>query len=443
MPENNAKVYRVQELTRRIKTLLEESFGPVWVEGELSNVRRPSSGHCYLTLKDESAQITAVLFRGDQRGLRFEPRDGMMVRVLGNLTVYERGGNYQLVIRKMEEGGGKGALLARFEELKARLQQEGLFDLSRKRPIPMLPQRIGVVTSPTGAAIRDILNILTRRFPNIHLLLAPARVQGPGAAEEIVKGIERLNRIEGLDVLIVGRGGGSLEDLWCFNEEVVARAIANSRVPVISAVGHEIDFTIADFVADLRAPTPSAAAELVVGQKDAFEKTLRDLWHRQNRAWRDRLGAATGRLQALRGSYVFREPGNVARLHGRRMETLGVRMRHLLEDRVRNGRQFVDEAGATLQHRMDVSRQSYAQELSRISAQLAALNPLAVLNRGYSLTQDAEGRIVRSVEELQVGQTIRTRLPDGWCESGIQEVRNVKVKHGKRAVPRANEGGEA
>ncbi|OGV74134.1 MAG: exodeoxyribonuclease VII large subunit, partial [Lentisphaerae bacterium RIFOXYA12_FULL_60_10] len=257
------KALTVTELTRRIRAALEQGIGPVVVEGEVSNVRRPSSGHCYFTLKDETAQIAAVLFRGVLETLRIVPKDGLQVRVRGELTVYEKNGNYQILVRHLEETG-RGSLQARFEQLKSRLQQEGLFDAARKRPLPVLPRHIGIVTSPTGAAIRDILQVLSRRFPNLHVLVAPVRVQGDGAAEAIAAAIDRLNQRADLDVLIIGRGGGSLEDLWAFNEEVVARAVFRSRLPVISAVGHEIDFTISDFVADVRAPTPSAAAEIVV-----------------------------------------------------------------------------------------------------------------------------------------------------------------------------------
>ena len=273
------RVLTVTELTRLIKAALESEVGTVWVEGEVSNLRQPSSGHLYFTVKDANAQITAVLFRGDQQRLKFKPRDGLQVRVYGEISVYERSGNYQIIVRVLEEAG-KGALQAKFEELKEKLQKEGLFDPARKKAIPLLPRHVGVVTSPTGAAIHDILNVISRRFPNLHLVLAPVKVQGEGAAREIAAAIEFLNRRGGFDVLIVGRGGGSLEDLWCFNEEIVARAIAASRIPVISAVGHEIDFTISDFVADLRAATPSAAAELVVGRKDAFEGTLDELTRR-------------------------------------------------------------------------------------------------------------------------------------------------------------------
>ena len=257
------KIYSVSELSQQIRNLLEKEFPDVWVVGEVSNFRAASSGHLYFTLKDESAQIRAVCFRNQARYLKFRPQDGISVIARGHLSVYETRGEYQLYIEYLEPAG-LGALQLAFEQLKQKLAAEGLFDPGRKKPLPLLPRTVGVVTSPTGAVIRDILRVLRRRFRNMNVMLGPVKVQGEGAAEEIVEGIKTLNRQTGVDVIIVARGGGSLEDLWAFNEEIVARAIAASKIPIISAVGHETDFTIADFVADLRAPTPSAAAALVV-----------------------------------------------------------------------------------------------------------------------------------------------------------------------------------
>src|ERR671924_1876239 len=262
-------ILTVSEVSERIKIVLEDTFFDIWVEGEISNLRTPSSGHAYLTLKDEHSQIRAVLFKMQRRYLRFDPKDGMLVIVRGRISLYEPRGEYQLVIDYLEPKG-IGALQIAFEQLKTRLAQAGLFDPARKRPLPVLPRGIGIVTSPTGAVIRDMLQILRRRFANLHVCIYPVRVQGDGAAEEIARAIEALNGDLGIEVIILARGGGSLEDLWAFNEESVARAIYQSRMPVISAVGHEIDFTIADFVADVRAPTPSAAAELVVAAKEEF-----------------------------------------------------------------------------------------------------------------------------------------------------------------------------
>src|SRR6266403_1471667 len=296
-----AQVLSVTELTHRVKDLLEERFPSVWVEGEISNVRSPSSGHIYFTLKDSGAQLAVVLFRGVAVKVGFKLKDGLQVIAFGDISVYEKSGQYQLVARRLLPKG-LGALQLAFEELKQRLAKEGLFDSARKKPIPALPQRIGLVTSPTGAAIRDFLNIIGRRFPNVHIIIHPVRVQGEGAAQEIADAIDEFNALHAsrrlpLDVLIVTRGGGSLEDLWAFNEEVVARALARSNIPTISAVGHEIDFTIADFVADLRAPTPSAAAELVVKSKDEYCALMREYEKRLIKDLRLRLSEARGRLK--------------------------------------------------------------------------------------------------------------------------------------------------
>jgi len=415
---SNRKVLGVTEITRLIKTILEGEIGEVWVEGEMSNLRQPSSGHCYFTLKDETAQIRAVLFRGNQVGMKFRLKDGLLVRVFGEVSVYERSGDYQVIVRQIEEGG-KGALQAKFEALKEKLLKEGLFDESRKKAIPLLPRHIGVVTSPTGAAIKDILKVISRRFSNLHVVIAPVKVQGDGAAEEIAAAIDLMNELGGFDVLIVGRGGGSLEDLWAFNEEIVARAIARSGIPVISAVGHEIDFTISDFVADLRAPTPSAAAEMVVGRKDAFERQFDETRRRIVRAMRESLLRARHSLQSAAGSYVFREPRNLVRQYLQTLDNLGMRMRHELQGGLGTGRQRLDDIGSRMRHRMLVSGQSWRMQIGKFEAQLKALNPLAVLGRGYSVTSDENGRIVRRVADLRTGQKLSTRVEEGTFESEV------------------------
>lgn len=414
------KIYRVSELTRLIKGTLERTFGEVWLEGELSNVRRPASGHMYFTIKDEHAQISGVLFRGHQRQITFQPRDGLLVRVFGDITVYERSGNYQIIVRRLEEGG-KGALQAKFEALKEKLRQEGLFDESRKRTPPVLPQHIGVVTSRTGAAIRDMLNVLLRRFPNVHLVLAPVKVQGEGAAQEIADAVDLLNRREDLEILIVGRGGGSLEDLWCFNEEVVARAIARSRLPVLSAVGHEIDFTISDFVADVRAPTPSAAAELVVGRKDTFEARLESLGSGLVRPLREWMLRTRHRLAAVEHSYVFREPGNMVAQKRQELQALHMRALHELRGVVRERHQHVDDMRLRLGHEIRLRWQAVRQDVRRLEQQMRALSPYAVLHRGYSITRDAEGAILRSASGVRAGQRVSTTLAEGAFESQVLE----------------------
>ncbi|MDD5707996.1 MAG: exodeoxyribonuclease VII large subunit [Kiritimatiellae bacterium] len=443
------RTYTVSELTRRVKLALEGEIGRVWVTGEVSNLRRQPSGHCYFTLKDAGAQLNAVLFAGAQRNATFAPADGMAVRACGDLTVYEPRGQYQLIVRQIE-AAGQGTLMARFEELKRRLQAEGLFEAAHKRPLPLLPRFVGIVTSPSGAALRDILNVLNRRFPNLSLLIAPARVQGVEAAPEIVADIALLNAVghpehgvlpnhPPLDVIIVTRGGGSLEDLWPFNEEAVARAVAGSQVPVISAVGHEIDFTICDFAADLRAPTPSAAAELVVGRKDEFAAQLAAHARTLKQALRQRLSELKGRLNTARHNRVFSEPRHAVEHLSQRVDHLQTRLRSAVEGLQARGRQRCERARAALLYRQGeclpgmrarldrlssnvtragaVSLQTRRQRLAALDRQLNALSPLAVLSRGFSLTQLADGTIVRAAAQVGPGALLRTRLAQGSVES--------------------------
>ena len=432
-PDESRRIYTVAELTRLVKQTLEDEVGRIWVEGEISNFRKQSSGHCYFTLKDERAQLSAVLFAGAQRSSRaVQLADGMLVRLLGELSVYEPRGQYQLIVRQVE-AGGQGMLMARFEALKRRLQDEGLFDAARKRPLPLLPRHVGVVTSPTGAAIRDILNVITRRFPNLHLVLAPVRVQGAGAAEEVAAAIDRLNALSAraaagesdgplsapLDVLIVGRGGGSLEDLWCFNEECVARALARSEIPVISAVGHEIDFTISDFVADVRAPTPSAAAELVVGRKEDFEETLRTQARTLRQVLRQRLTELRGRLETARASHVFHAPRHAVQRTAQTLDALELRLKQALNGSLLRQRQRLDEQQRRLSQATPGALQRRRLQVAALERQLRALSPVAVLERGYSLTRTADGTLVRSVQQVAAGARLRTQVADGVIESVV------------------------
>lgn len=412
------KIYRVSEITRLIKTVLEDEIGEVWIEGELSNFRKPASGHFYFTLKDDSAQIAAVMFRGQQRTLRFQPADGMKLRVFGQVSVYEKSGQYQIIVRQME-AAGQGDLQAAFEALKKKLQAEGLFDPSRKKPLPLLPRHIGIVTSPTGAALRDILNILTRRFFNLHIVLAPVPVQGEGAAEDMAAAIDELNRLGGLDVLIIGRGGGSLEDLWCFNEEPVARAIARSALPVISAVGHEIDFTISDFVADLRAPTPSAAAELVIREKAEFESQLRETARRLAHGLRQQFLGLRHRLLAVSQSHVFREPATVARRSRDRLDHQRLRMRHALVTLLRERQQRADDVSLRIVRQMRDWHRLRGMDVKRLALQLNGINPLAVLDRGYSITSGRDGRVLKDAGRVKSGERVVTRLAKGTFESKV------------------------
>ena len=416
--QDNRKIYRVSEITRLIRVALENEFGSLWVEGEISNLRRPASGHLYFTLKDESAQIAAVFFKGGQRGLTFDIKDGLKVRIYGEISVYEASGQYQIIVRKVEEAG-KGSLQEAFEALKKKLAAEGLFDESRKKPIPILPRHVGIVTSPTGAAIHDILSILSRRFPNLHIVIAPVKVQGEGAAQEIAAAIDLFNERGGIDVMIVGRGGGSLEDLWCFNEEIVARAIARSQIPIISAVGHEIDFTISDFVADLRAPTPSAAAELMVGQKEAFEETLRQISARLARALRHHAQELKSRLLVASGSYVFREPRNLVRQFAQRIDTIRTAMSRALQAAGHEQRKQLDRFSLRLSHGMVLRTAGLRQDMRRLSSQLKALSPVAVLDRGFSITRLKGGAIVRDAAGVGVGEVLQTQVARGILESKV------------------------
>jgi exodeoxyribonuclease VII large subunit len=318
-------VCTVSELAMRIKAKLEDQFPAVWVEGEISNLRTPSSGHAYFTLKDDGAQLRCVLFRGRGRRVAFQPEDGMQVLAFGGLDVYIARGEYQLVVELLEPKG-VGALQLAFEQLKRKLAGEGLFEEARKRPLPSFPRTIGIVTSPTGAAIRDMLHVIGRRFADLRILITPVRVQGEEAPGEIVAALRDLQAVEDLDVIIVGRGGGSIEDLWAFNDERVARAIAACRVPVISAVGHETDFTIADFVADLRAPTPSAAAELVVREKLQVARALATLYENLKQAMADRLERERERVEALGKRRVLTDAARALRDLYRRVDDLTTRL---------------------------------------------------------------------------------------------------------------------
>lgn len=390
------RIYSVSELTRQIKEVLETSFPRLWVEGEISNFKHHSSGHFYFTLKDEKAQIRCAMWRFRAQNLPFRLEDGMKVLVQADLQVYEQGGSYQLIVQQLQPSG-IGALQLAFEQLKKKLFNEGLFEESRKRPIPAYPERIGVITSPTGAAIRDIVSVIRRRFPSVEILLYPVRVQGPGAAQEIARAIEIFNEFGEIDVLIVGRGGGSLEDLWAFNEEVVARAIYNSRIPVISAVGHEIDYSIADFVADRRAPTPSAAAELVVRDRRELAGVLAYYQEKLATTLQNKIQNHRDKLRQFQRSYAFRRPEDLVYQKIQRLDELS---RH------------IDTA---MQHQLKTRR----QRLEILQKQLRALSPQAVLNRGYSICYK-DGEVVRDVKQVQVLDMVQVKLARGQFISQVQ-----------------------
>ena len=329
-PDESPKVYTISQVTQDIRAILESAFDSVWVEGEISNMKVATSQHAYFVLKDERAQIRCVMFKGQRVGLKYKPEDGDHVLAFGRVTVYDARGEYQIIVDTLEPCG-LGALQKAFEQLKKKLSEEGLFDEARKRELPQFPWKIGIVTSPTGAAVRDIINVITRRNSKVSILLYPVKVQGEGAAEEIAKGIEEMNRRDDIDVLIVGRGGGSIEDLWAFNEEVVARAIYASRIPVVSAVGHEVDFTIADFVADVRAATPSAAAELVVPLSDDMVQDIRYLTDQLMESMRRKIGDYTDLLRHLIDRRFFREPMQILQAPAQRVDDLSQRLLRGLE----------------------------------------------------------------------------------------------------------------
>jgi exodeoxyribonuclease VII large subunit len=439
------KVFSVAELTRRVRDLIERGIGEVWVEGEISNLRRQSSGHSYFTLKDGSSQLACVLFSGAAAGLKgLKLADGQSVQLFGAVTVYEARGQYQMIVR-LVQNRGEGALQAKFEALKRALAAEGLFDTDRKRPLPRFPQRVGLVTSPTGAAIQDFLNVLHRRHPGIEVVINPARVQGKGAAAEIARAIREFGEWEKhdlpvVDVIVVTRGGGSIEDLWEFNEEAVARAIAASPIPVVSAVGHEIDFTIADFAADLRAPTPSAAAEILAADRVAVMARLRQDASRLTNASRGRLTLLDTRLRAFRQSPLFQEPARRLREMRQTLDrqadtlsertTLAVeRRRHVLGNHIARlaavsptqAIQEVRHTGALFLRRMEEALRTQATSrrtrLARASGVLEALNPHATLARGYTITLDAEGKPLTSAENVHEGASLRTRFHDGEVET--------------------------
>lgn len=394
------KIYTVSELTYSIKDLLEENYPEVWVSGEISNFKAHHNGHFYFDLKDENSRLSAVMFRGRNQRLRFELENGLAVVCYGQVTVYRPQGKLQISVEEMEPQG-LGALQLAFEQLKEKLAKEGLFDEARKRPLPHLPKKIAVVTSRSGAALRDILNIATRRYPNIEILIVPTMVQGEEAALEIVAALEKINQRKDVDVIIVGRGGGSIEDLWAFNEEAVARAIAASNIPIISAVGHETDFTIADFVADVRAPTPSAAAELAVPSKEELVYTVAQWKFRLFRAMEQQLKSLEGDVQQLKKR--LKDPQ-------RRLEEM---MQRLDELTMRSHR--------ALWHSIQLRRKDW----DRLNTSLKNLSPLAILERGYAVVTMIDSKHpITSSEQVEVGDNVLVQLARGGLISEVKDKRS-------------------
>lgn len=403
-------IYTVTELTRELRAVLETAFQSVWVEGEVSNYVMSSSGHAYFSLKDDQNILKCVLFKNAVSGRAlFTIEDGMHLLCGGRISVYGQRGAYQLYVDSLEPRG-KGALGLAFEQLKKRLAKEGLFDEARKKPLPFLPVHVGIVTSPTGAAIRDILKVMKRRFGNVEITLRPVKVQGDTAKDEIASAIEELNEYNEqvledgagqhpIDVMIVGRGGGSLEDLWSFNEEVVARAIFRSKIPVVSAVGHEIDYTISDFVADLRAPTPSAAAEMVVPRRQDVEGRLSEMRERLLSAAKARVNELERGVAVLKESYVLKGPVNVF-----------LQLKQRVDDLLR-------AAGTSVAHTADIK----FRELGTACGKLRVLSPLAVLERGYSITFQG-GEVLKDTKGLKKGDAVVTKLAEGVFTSRVEEV---------------------
>ena len=436
-------IFSVSELTVALRDRLEQAFPHVWVEGEVSNLRAPGSGHLYMTLKDHLSQIRVVLFRTSAQRLRFALREGLCVIVRGRLTVYEQRGEYQLILDYVEPKG-IGALQIAFEQLKEKLAREGLFDPARKRPLPLLPSRIGLVTSPTGAAIRDMLSVIQRRCPIVHVLVYPVPVQGGGAAEQIADAVRRLGESGDVDVIIVGRGGGSWEDLWCFNEEPVVRAIASSAVPVVSAVGHEIDYTLADFAADVRAATPSAAAEAVVPVLRDVLRTIQALWERQERGMRGRLALVQSQVSGHSGAipvFLLR-----VQRQGQRVDEAIDRIRGGWKDFLAGLRRRVQQREHDLilasprmtiasalvvmpqvlkrtQEAMTRVLASRRQSAHALMATLDTLSPLAVLRRGYSILQSVpDGRVITRATIVREQDDVSVTLAEGRLICNVRRV---------------------
>jgi exodeoxyribonuclease VII large subunit len=444
------RVWKVSELVGELRADLEREFSDLWIEGEISDLRPAASGHVYFTLKDDSGQLSAVLFRRQASLLRFRPENGLYVLLRGRLSLYEQRGQVQIVAEHLEPMGA-GSLQLAFEQVKRQLQQEGLFDAERKKPLPAFPRCVGIVTSPAGAVIRDFVTIISRRHSALEILLYPALVQGESAAAEVAKGIEYFNKTSEVDLIVIARGGGSLEDLAPFNSESLARAIAASELPIVSAVGHETDFTIADFAADLRAPTPSAAAELITAAQHKVEEHLEQLQQRLHRAVRyilmqaresfsrisidaalDRVGDNLNRRQQRIDELCFRmETAWRAHLQKKTQQLqsfASVILRNdaaqhigLLRERLDNLSSRLTRAQALLNH----TRRAGLQSLER---QLASLSPLAVLNRGYALVYDNAGSLVKNSANLSPGQLLSTRLASGTVESRVTKTKTEKTK---------------
>ncbi|MDU1574474.1 MAG: exodeoxyribonuclease VII large subunit [Pantoea sp.] len=450
-----ANVFTVSRLNTTVRQLLEQEMGSVWLSAEISNFSQPASGHWYFTLKDDGAQVRCAMFRNSNRRVTFRPQHGQQILVRATITLYEPRGDYQLIIESMHPAG-EGALQQQFELLKAKLASEGLFDQQHKQPLPEPAKQVGVITSATGAALHDVLRVLHRRDPSLPVIIYPTPVQGADAPAAIVRAIELANQRAECDVLIVGRGGGSLEDLWSFNEERVARAIFASRIPVVSAVGHETDVTIADFVADLRAPTPSAAAEIVsrnqtellrqlLSQQQRLEMAMDYYLAQQQR----RFSRLDHRLQQQHPQLrLARQQTALFRLQQRLNEAMENRLRqslrqqdrlsqrlaaHQPQPRLFQAQRQLEQMRYRLQQSMEKMLNRDRQRFATLAAQLEGVSPLATLARGFSVTTDSAGQVVKKTAQLQSGDTLRTRLDDGWVESQVTSLLPEKKRRRKTA----------
>ncbi|MBU2648855.1 exodeoxyribonuclease VII large subunit [bacterium] len=445
----------VTQLTREIKHLLEENLGQVFLQGEISNLARPGSGHLYFNIKDDNAQIAGVMFRSVAQRVRFTLENGLEVLLHGRITVYEPRGSYQLIVDKVEPLGA-GALQLAFEQMKARLAGEGLFDSAHKKPLPFLPRGIGIVTSPTGAAIRDILNVLGRRFPSIPVLLNPVSVQGDAAAKEIAAAIGHFQKMEDIDLLIIGRGGGSVEDLWAFNEEVVARAIFHSRIPIISAVGHETDFTIADFVADLRAPTPSAAAELAVpllsdltARIETARGRLITVLHQLFQIYSDRLHQYQKRMRSPQWG-IQRHMQRLDELSDRlcniirnRLQWAGNRQAHIHQqlvyhsplNRIEKAQNRILDLERQLMFQTGLILERKRNRLQKLSHILNAASPLSIMERGYAIVKDPENRPLTSIKSVTVNSRFSVQVSDGQIQGRVEKVTPSRRDSKRKSEP--------
>nr|WP_304441023.1 exodeoxyribonuclease VII large subunit [Photobacterium sp. J15] len=441
--QSNDRIYTVSSLNAQVRLILENEMGVVWLVGELSNLSMPVSGHWYFTLKDSRAQVKCAMFRGNNRRVTFKPSNGTQVLVKARLSLYEPRGDYQLIIESMQPEGD-GRLQQQFEQLKMSLAAEGLFAQSLKKPLPDQPKRVGIVTSKTGAALHDILNVLQRRDPGLPVVIYPTTVQGEGAAISIAQAIGRANSRQECDVLIVGRGGGSLEDLWAFNEEIVARTIAASQIPIVSAVGHEVDVTIADFVADVRAPTPSAAAELISRDMTHQTQKINQKTQQLRHAIRHYISGQQARIVNLQHRLDRQHPQVRLNQQQQLLDELSSRMERAMRQLISGHQQHISHAEYKLalhspahmlkqqsnrleqtRHRlldaMDRRLLNANHKLAMAAEKLETVSPLATLGRGYSITRDAKGKVIRKTEQVQAGDTLHTTVADGEIRSVVQK----------------------